>query len=66
MPVDVMENLVRVGMVAVIRDVQEFLEERAPFQVGGTSVISANELHAYLLACLVTAGFVADMPYGQG
>jgi hypothetical protein len=64
--VETMENLVRIGMLAVIRDVQEYLEDRAPFQVGGTSVIPTNDLHAYLLACLVTAGCVPDMPHGQG
>lgn len=48
MPEATAENLIRIGMFAVIRDVQQYIE--------GCTVINADELRAYLLGQLIIAG----------
>lgn len=55
------ETLVRVGMLAVIRDLQDFV--RAHTWHGDTNeqkVIDADDLNAYLMAQLILAGGYDD------
>lgn len=52
-------RLVQIGMRAVIHDIRDFVEERK--RAGS---INVQELQAYLLGCLITAGGYDDR--GQG
>jgi hypothetical protein len=52
-------TLVQIGMRAAIRDVQEWLDQTESYQ-GDTRLISAEDLQAYLMAMLFTAGVSLD------
>lgn len=56
------EHLVQIGMRAVIRDIQQWVDERP----GATETVNVNDLRAYLMACLITSGAYdnVDDPFG--
>jgi hypothetical protein len=47
------ETFVRVGMLAVIRDIQDWTEGHADHP---RDCVDLNQLRGYLLACVITAG----------
>jgi hypothetical protein len=62
----VVEHLVQIGMRSVIRDIQEYIDD-PPFgiwQENGIKVLDADDLRAYLLACMITAGGYDELPEG--
>ncbi len=65
MSVTTAEHFVRVGMVAVIRDVQDYIDSHTCFGAG----VDAGHLRAYLLGQLIVAdGYhnPFDDPAGSG